>query len=374
MSDNKAIFIGATGQDVGKSTLCLGLLAALQQRFGKVGFIKPIGQHYVAASDGTKVDKDAVLFKEKFGLEEEWRQISPVILPSGFTRDFLDQKITEESLLENVVSSFQEIANHHEFTLVEGTGHIGVGSIINLNNAQVAAALGLDVILIATGGLGSAFDELALNIELCHREGVTVRGVILNRVLEDKRDMILEYFPKALKRWNIPLLGCVPYSELLSLPTMRDFELLFQTQLLSGHNHRYRHFMHKRLVAGSLEAYREMMSANELVITPASREEIVEELLAHADDQTRHCGLILTGVQPPSERLLALIQASDFPILYAPICSYEAMKRITSLVAKIRREDRVKIAKAIHLVESYLDIPALLSESAGYARSPIAAR
>lgn len=357
---NNALFIGATGQDVGKSTLCLGILAALQKRFGKVGFIKPIGQHYVSASDGTKVDKDAVLFKEQFDLSEGWRQISPVILPAGFTRDFLDAKITEKALKASILQSFGEITGQHPFTLVEGTGHIGVGSIINLNNAQVASTLGIDVILIATGGLGSAFDELALNIETCHRYGVRVRGIILNRVLDEKREMILEYFPKALKKWDIPLLGCVPFNELLSLPTMQDFEILFKTPLLSGFTHRYRHFPKHRLVAGSLQAYLEVMCTDELVITPASREDIVETILNSLKGKDHGAGIILTGVQAPSKQLLAIIEGADIPILYAPICSYDAMKMITSFVAKIRREDTAKIEKAIQLVETYIDIEALL--------------
>ena len=33
--------------------------------------------------------------------------------------------------------SFTELATNSDFTLLEGSGHIGVGSIVNLNNAQV---------------------------------------------------------------------------------------------------------------------------------------------------------------------------------------------------------------------------------------------
>lgn len=364
---SKAIFIGATGQDVGKTTLCLGIIAALQKKFDRVGFIKPIGQNHVNLKNGMKVDKDSVLFKEHFDLSEDWRQISPVILPAGFTRDFLDGKITEEALLQDVIDSFQKISQDHAFTVVEGTGHIGVGSIVNLNNAKVAASLGLDVVLIATGGLGSAFDELALNIEMCRHYGVVVRGIILNRVIESKRDMILEYFPKALMKWGIPLLGCVPFNELLSLPTMRDFENLFSTTLLSGQKDRYRHYPNHRLVAGSLRAYLEMMSPNELVITPASREEIVEALI-HKQDALRAqgqdfgCGLILTSIHPPSDRLMNIIKASEVPVLYAPLCSYDAMKMITSLTAKIRKEDLPKVEKAIQLVEEYIDIEQLIAQ------------
>ena len=45
-------------------------------------------------------------------------------------------------------------------TICEGTGHAGVGSVVGAGNARVAAELGADVVLVANGGLGRAFDEL----------------------------------------------------------------------------------------------------------------------------------------------------------------------------------------------------------------------
>ena len=52
-------------------------------------------------------------------------------------------------------------------TICEGTGHVGVGSVVGANNARVAAELGADVVLVANGGLGRAFDELEINRSLC---------------------------------------------------------------------------------------------------------------------------------------------------------------------------------------------------------------
>lgn len=42
-------------------------------------------------------------------------------------------------------------------------GHVGVGSVVGLSNARVARELGLEIVLVANGGLGSTFDELELN-------------------------------------------------------------------------------------------------------------------------------------------------------------------------------------------------------------------
>lgn len=58
----------------------------------------------------------------------------------------------------------------------------GVGSVVGLNNADVASLLGLDVLLVANGGLGSTYDVLTLNRNLCNATGVRVRAVLLNKV------------------------------------------------------------------------------------------------------------------------------------------------------------------------------------------------
>lgn len=367
IAEKKAIFIAATGQNVGKTTLCLGIIAGLQKRFSSVGFIKPVGQQHVRVDDETNVDKDVVLFKNHFNLPASWSDMSPVIIPAGFTRDFLDGKFSESAMLDNIAASFEKIACENDYTVVEGTGHVGVGSIANINNAMVASRLGLDMVIIASGGLGSAYDELFLNFAMCQHYGVQVRGVILNRVLADKREMLLEYFPKALKAWNIPLIGFVPYNAFLSQPTMQDFSALFKAPLLSGKKHRYRHFQHSRLVADSVEAYTSEMIYNELVITPACREEIIlaninnHLLVAKNEGRDFSGGMILTGFRQPTPAIIAKIQESEIPVLYAPLCSYDVMKMITSFTSKIRTEDVLKVQKAISLVERNLDFDLLCS-------------
>ena len=357
----KAFFVAATGQHVGKTTTCLGLLSGLVKRFSKVGFIKPVGQEHVKT-------KDALLFKEQFGLLDDYTFISPVLFPRGFTRDFLDGNIVEADLEKKIINSFQTISKDKECVIVEGTGHVGVGSIANLSNAKVASFLGINVILIVSGGLGSAFDHLSLNKALCDSYGVKIAGVILNRVFDDKREMILNYMGKALKRWNIPILGCIPYDSFLSNPSMKDFEILFNTRLLSGKKHHLRHFLHTRLVATSLENFQELTVPNQLVITPANREDIILATLdKHFEVRKKEgfpeglkTGMILTGDSSPSKSIVKGLNDANIPMLYAPLSSYEAMQMITSYTVKIRKEDKEKVREAITLVESHIDFDALI--------------
>ena len=49
------IFVAATRMDDGKTTTSVGLFAALQQRFPRIGFIKPVGQRFVEV-EGAKID------------------------------------------------------------------------------------------------------------------------------------------------------------------------------------------------------------------------------------------------------------------------------------------------------------------------------
>jgi BioD-like phosphotransacetylase family protein len=365
--DRKAFFVAATGQNVGKTTTCLGLVSGLQKRVGSIGFMKAVGQEHVVTESGALIDKDVALFKSRFGLEDPYEEMSPVLFPRGFTKAYLDGKIEHGEMVNKIVGSYEAMAKKRKMIVVEGTGHTGVGSIVDLNNAQVAHLLKCPVILVASGGLGSSFDELALNKTQCERYGARVAGVILNRVFEDKRDMIQEYMGKALKKWGVPILGCIPFDELLSLPTMYDFSLLFQTELLSGEEHKYRHFHHIRLAASPLEMQSNADIPNQLLICPASREDVILSTLTQfwdlkiakpeADLET---GMILTGKIAPKKQIVDEIRRAGIPMLFAPVSSFAAMKMVNSYTAKIREEDTVKIEEAIQVVEAHIDFDLLL--------------
>lgn len=360
----KAIFMAATGQNVGKTTICLGAIAALKKKFPNLGFMKPVGQQHEQVEEGLLVDKDVVLFKEHFNLPTRYEDMSPVIFPRGFTKSFLDGKVTEAELRKKIHAAYEKIDAASDFIIVEGTGHVGVGSIVNLSNAAVAKALELDIVMIARGGLGSAFDELALNKALCDQHGVKIAGVILNRVLDEKREMVIHYVSKALEPWEIPLIGCIPFNQFLNTPSMEDFENLFNTILIAGEKYHYRHFETIRLVATSVETFKERIFSNQLIVTPATREDIIRSIIEKraslSEEKEPEHGLILTGRHPPTPLMIAKLKKADIPSLYAPYSSYEAMRKITSFTAKIRKEDTSKVIKAIELVETNLDFSVLL--------------
>jgi dethiobiotin synthetase len=157
---SRPIFVAATKQHVGKTTTSLALMSGLQKRFPKVGFIKPVGQQHVPVYSQTlgkeiQVDKDICLLKEQFHLDHiDYQHMSPVIIPRGYTKKYIEGKLSYDAQIKDIESSFAEIAGSSDVVLIEGTGHCAVGSIVNVNNAKVASILGASMVLIANGGLG----------------------------------------------------------------------------------------------------------------------------------------------------------------------------------------------------------------------------
>lgn len=148
----RPIYIAATRQHVGKTTVSLAVLSGLQKRFDKLGFIKPVGQQHVAvhsqkSDNEIRVDKDVELIKERFHLDHlDYEDMSPVLIPSGYTKQYVDGKIAFESQLRDLESGMEHVAAASDVTICEGTGHCAVGSIVGLNNAKVASLYGADMV------------------------------------------------------------------------------------------------------------------------------------------------------------------------------------------------------------------------------------
>ena len=160
----KKLFIAATKQNDGKTTVALGLIFNLKKRFKKIGFIKPIGQRYLV-EEGEKVDEDSVLVErslELCGIKCKLKDMSPVAVERGFTEKYI-LKPNKQNLTRQINESFSRIAKDKGLTIIEGTGHAAVGSVFDHSNASVAKLLGAKVILVSSGGIGRPIDEITLN-------------------------------------------------------------------------------------------------------------------------------------------------------------------------------------------------------------------
>src|SRR5271155_5330965 len=226
------VFIAATRQNYGKTTMSLGLIAALQKHFPRVGFIKPVGQRFVEIEE-QKIDEDTVLMDAVYQMNCPLVDMSPIAVEPDFTRKYL-QSSNNEALVKKIQKAFDRVAWEKDFVLCEGSGHAGVGSVFDLSNAQVAKTLGCKVIIVTQGGIGKPIDEVSLNQALFEKEGVEIIGVIINKVLEAKLDFVTDFARRGLKRKGLKLLGVIPHQDMLSRPTIGLIREELNAELLNS--------------------------------------------------------------------------------------------------------------------------------------------
>ncbi|MFH1846835.1 MAG: AAA family ATPase [Candidatus Omnitrophota bacterium] len=354
----KRIFIAATRQNVGKTTVSLGLIAALSNRFAKIGFIKPVGQRYIL-EEGYKVDEDSVLMDAIFDFKFPLHDMSPIAVERGYTEKFLDGRVLSNPA-EKIRNAFDSVAEDNELVIIEGTGHAGVGSVFDLSNAEVARMLNSKVILVAPGGIGNSVDEIMLNKSVFDKKGVKVAGVIVNKVLSQKYDKVNNYVRLGLRRLGIPVLGVIPYVQILDIPTMRDFKEELDMHVLCGEEFLTRQ-MSKALVGAMevKEAYKQIED-NCLVITPGHRADLISLMIkvhtGRMKIQKRIAGIILSEGTTPSRRIYKALKATDIATLTTWHNTYDVASRIHDLTVKIKFRDKNKVKLAINMVERYVDL------------------
>eukprot|EP00754_Rhynchopus_humris_P041625 Rhum_TRINITY_DN25179_c0_g1::Rhum_TRINITY_DN25179_c0_g1_i1::g.181405::m.181405/K06873/K06873; uncharacterized protein len=370
MAGKKGIFVAATGQHVGKTIACLGLVGGLQSRMSRVGFMKPVGQKQISVCDDIIVDNDVHLMRSFFNLNHcTYREMSPVVLDSMYTRLFLDGDVASlGDTKQTIIDAYDAVSANSEYVVVEGTGHMGVGSIVGLNNATVAKLLGVDVVIVSSGGVGSAFDEIALNLQLCEAIGVGVRGVVLNKVHPEKLEMVRGYMEKALATWGVPLLGCVPYCSELASPSLRNIQSIVDAAVLAGSGRLDERFTQRRLVSTTSEAYYEMLHSVDvegekdvMVITPSARADIIFATIVKWTDTPHASGaLMLTGSQPPAPEVQLLLKRANIPCLYSSLPTLEVAQRIAQFTPKISAGETSRIRQSVDLVTNHLDFTMFL--------------
>jgi len=356
------IFIAATKQNDGKTTVSLGLINAFKKIFKRVGFIKPVGQRYII-EQGYKVDEDSVLIEKVCGMKCGLKDMSPIAIEKGFTEKYIRKGHSKE-LIEGIVSSFNRVARHKELVVIEGTGHAGVGSVFDLSNAKVASLLGTKVILVTAGGIGRPIDEVALNMALFEKHGVDVIGVIVNKVLSSKYKKIEQVVRMGFKRKGIDVLGVIPYTPMLSMPQVQHILEETEMELISSKKIGLRNKIQKILVvAMQPHTALDYIVDNSLIITPGDREDVLMTLLsAHLLKTFSISAIILTGGIVPNDKIMMLLEKASIPILLSKRHTYAVAAQIHDLAIKIRPEDKEKTKVATSLIEKYVDIRKILKK------------
>ena len=158
-------FVTATATGVGKTFITAALAKALRGRGRDVAVFKPVQSGARAddpSGDAALLGADCVY---AFAAA-----LAPLVAARAEGR-------TIE--LEPILARAGELAREHELLLVEGAGGLLVPLADDLDIADLAAALGLPLVVVARAGLGTVNHTL-LTIEAAKARGLEIAGVVLN--------------------------------------------------------------------------------------------------------------------------------------------------------------------------------------------------
>ena len=371
------LYLAATGQNRGKTTASLGLMDLFLGEGLRTGFMKPVGQRTIVDETGVPADEDAGLVKAVYDLQEPMTAMSPVHIPRGFTKAYIAGEVVED-LGARIADAHATFVDEKEVLLIEGTGHAGVGAVIGLSNAVVAALLRAPAVIVSEGGVGRPIDEIVLNASLFAAHGVPVAGAIVNKVNVDAQPGIASILEKGLARYGIPLLGVIPYRPILSNPSLAmilegiraellvagpDLDLVIggiSVAAMEPH-HVLQHVVGRRIVivAGDRE---DVIVA----LARAHRAEIRRPAVIRGEIEPATVGFVLSGYRP-RPAVVEEIRRADLFACFLDEDTYQVASDVHDLLVKTHAADRGKIAMIKSIVAASLDADRMLAAAAEVA-------
>ena len=340
----------------------LGLYQALKERGLKTAFMKPIGQQFISIGD-LSIDKDSYLMGEVFRCKR-LKDMSPITIGRGYTEKYIMNPHPDE-LRNSIEKSFQRLVRRKDAIIVEGTGHAGVGSVVDFSNADVARLLGSKTIIISEGGIGKSIDEILLNKALFDLKDVEILGVIINKVLSDKYERIQKVLGKGLENKGIKLLGVIPVDPMLSAPTVEEVKDRLELKVLCGEESMFRRVKHNIVAAMEPHNMINYLKEGTLVLTSGDRvDNILVAVSSHlVSDHREHqiSGIILTGGLIPSPKIVDLLKKSKISVLITDSDTYTVAAQVDHFICKIQKTDKDKIQEATRLVKKYVDVEVILN-------------
>jgi BioD-like phosphotransacetylase family protein len=360
----KRVYVAATEQHAGKTTMSLGIFKGAVERGYKACFVKPVGQRYVMAGD-IRVDEDAVLFKDALGAGGDLARLSPVTIPRGFTNDYIFNR-DPERIHKPILDAMASLEDEHELAVIEGTGHAGVGSVVDASNAEVAHLLDAACIIVSGGGIGRCIDEICLNRALFDALEVKLVGAIINKVYEEKYEKVSKAVRQGLANNGIRCLGVVPYRKELTYLTMRRLREELELDVLSGEEHLDNRV--RDILVGAMEPQNMIrhLSDGALVVVPGDRVDnilasINTHLMRPRGSSPRIAGLLLTGGLVPQLSIVNILCEVDVPVLVTDDDTAHAAFQVRRLVPKITAPETDKVNLATRVVSERVDLDCIFS-------------
>jgi dethiobiotin synthetase len=215
----KYLYMMGSSANVGKSTLCEGLLSQLLNKgyqAEQLAYIKPMTQC---------TDKQAVSeFCERKHIAH--CSIGSLIFRKGFSKDFIDGLTKNSSLLlQDIMKEIEQLSENKKFVIVDGIGGPATGSVIGISNVDIALLLDAAVVFVGKAGIGSAIDDTILAVGFMQQQGLQNIILIYNKIKPAELIGVKHYLRKRMAE----LLPDVPILDFIAENTPMDSQSKHQS-------------------------------------------------------------------------------------------------------------------------------------------------
>jgi len=339
----KNIIITSIRKDAGKTSIIVGLAKNSSK---KMGYLKPFGDRLLYRKKRLW-DFDAAVCTTAMEAKE-----SPEEMSIGFDHSKLRYMYDAVSTAAKV----REIAAHNsqgkDIMLIESGMELTRGLSVHLDAISLCKYLDGELLVVLSGTNDQIVDDACALKKTIDMGEVKLAGVIINKVhdVEDFKAVYSEYF----ETLGIPLLGIIPYNEELTRPSMRFLADLFFAKILAGEKGLNNTIKDVFVGAMSADAVMRMQRFNKeskLVITSGDRSDMI---LAALD--THAAGIILTNNILPPPNILARASGSNVPLLLVAQDTFQAAKKVDSLVSLLSKDDNEKMEILAGLLKDHVEM------------------
>jgi phosphate acetyltransferase len=358
---SKSLYIAATEARSGKSAIVLGVMHLLRANLQRVAVFRPVISDPV---DGRR-DHDIDLMLRHFKLDQEYDQTY------GYTLSEARRLINsgnKELLLESTLNKFKELEKEYDFVLCEGTDYIGGNATLEFEiNASIVSNLGCPV-LVVVNGMDRSDEEVCSSAQrtvgVFEERGLEVLGLIVNRARPDFSPETLRDIEARTSTSHPLLTYAIPDDKRLGNPTIHDVIKWLDAKVLYGHGSLDSQVDSFLTAAMHITHFLEYIEDGALIITPGDRMDIILAAISSRQSAAygNIAGMVLTGGIQPSMTMHRLIEGwtgIPLPILSVQDHTFKATQTLQALHGTIDPEHPAKIAAAIGLFESRVDIEEL---------------
>ncbi|MBA4373301.1 MAG: dethiobiotin synthase [Thermodesulfovibrio sp.] len=225
----KGFFVTGTDTGVGKTIMSMALIRALEMLGIRVGAMKPIESGCGREGD-VLIPFDGMALKQTARMEEPATLITPCCFESPLAPFPASEIELRKVNIPAIKNAFAKLAQKYEAMVVEGVGGLLVPIKKNYAVINLAADIGLPLLVVAKPGLGT-INHTLLTVKYALREGLTVAGVIINYTMPPENNLAEETNVQVLNKiCPVPVIGISPYlknitEEALEKTVRKNFDM-----------------------------------------------------------------------------------------------------------------------------------------------------